>query len=133
MQLEINIEGLSKEIQQVIHEALLSANEHLAGTRTWYSHQDAISILGWPEMLLKKGVEYGDLTPITLQGRGGTHYSAKDLSEYHDKILKKRRSHSFDPKYLTNATVYSLGAKKKCAESADTGHSKPDQGPKRAG
>jgi|GEM_PF-4006532 len=131
MQLEINISGLSEEIQQVIYNAVLSAKEQLAGTRTWYSHQDAISLLGWPEILLKKGVQYGDLTPITLQGKGGTHYSSTDLTEFHNKILKNRRSKSFDPKYLTYNEILPVSSSEKRSLVTNTRsrqHSKGSEG-----
>ncbi len=134
MQFEINLEGLSEQIQQVVHDAVLSAKEQLAEPRTWYSHHDAVNILGWPEILLKKGVQYGDLSPITLQGRGGTHYSFKDLSEFHDKILKTRKSKNLDPKYLTNNDkVLSINAPRIRDISRNPPTDEPAKGQKRAG
>ena len=74
----------------------------------WVSHADAIEKMGWPEILLKKGVKNAHLNPIKFQGKGGTQYDAKELSEYKAWIMAERRANRLDPDYLTNTLAQSI-------------------------
>ena len=68
----------------------------------WVSHHEAVVTMGWPEILLKKGVKHGHLNPIKFQGKGGTQYDVKELSDYKNWLMDERRANRLPPDYLTN-------------------------------
>lgn len=68
----------------------------------WVSHSDAVDKMGWPDILLKKGVKHGHLNPIKFQGKGGTQYDIAELGRYKDWLMEQRRANRLHPDYLTN-------------------------------
>lgn len=107
-----------QEIQHIEDQfatAMFKAFEKVQGSITqaslatphWVSHSDAIEKMGWPEILLRKGVKNGHLNPITFQGKGGTQYDVKELSTYKEWLMAERRSNRLDPDYLTNTLAQS--------------------------
>lgn len=87
-----------------IQDSLAQAS--LAGPH-WVSHADAIGKMGWPEILLKKGVKNGHLNPIKFQGKGGTQYDVQELGAYKEWLMAERRANRLSPDYITNTLASS--------------------------
>lgn len=68
----------------------------------WISHADAIESYGWPEVLLRRGIDAGLLNPIVLLGRGGTKYLAQELDDYSKWIIDQRRAGTLPPEFLSS-------------------------------
>ena len=71
----------------------------------WVSHAEAVEKMGWPDILLKKGVKNGHLNPIKFQGKGGTQYDVLELSAYKDWLMSERRANRLHPDYITNTLI----------------------------
>ena len=84
-----------EKVQGSISQAPLAAPH-------WVSHFDAIEKMGWPDILLRKGVKNGHLNPIKFQGSGGTQYDVQELGAYKEWLMAERRANRLDPDYLTN-------------------------------
>lgn len=90
-----------EKIQGSLNQASLAAPH-------WVSHADAIEKMGWPDILLKKGVKNGHLNPIKFQGKGGTQYDVQELGAYKEWLMAERRANRLHPDYITNTLVSSI-------------------------
>ncbi len=108
-----------QEIQHIEDQfaaAMFKAFEKVQGSITqaslgaphWVSHFDAIEKMGWPDILLRKGVKNGHLNPIKFQGKGGTQYDVQELNAYKEWLMAERRANRLHPDYLTNTLVSSI-------------------------
>ncbi|MBC7773976.1 MAG: hypothetical protein H7246_00955 [Phycisphaerae bacterium] len=65
----------------------------------WVTQADAINIMGWKPILLRKGEAYGHLHPLNLGGTSSRAYLPKELQEYHSWISEHLKSGTLPPEY----------------------------------
>lgn len=76
----------------------------------WVSHNDAVARMGWPDILLKKGVAHGHLNPVKFRGKGGTKYDVNELLEFKNWLMGQHKANKLGDEYIT--TTYNLAQKK---------------------
>lgn len=105
------LQNIEEQFSVAMHRALekvqASLGQATLGAPHWVSHSDAIEKMGWPDILLRKGVKNGHLNPIKFQGKGGTQYDMQELREYQAWLMDERRANRLHPEYLTNTLVSS--------------------------
>ena len=101
---------LEAQINEALMNAIGRAGDLISGMTIhphWVSHTDATQKLGWPKILLKRGVEMGHLHPITIPGTGGTQYDLEELTRYKHFLMDERRQSRLHPRYITNTLAQS--------------------------
>ncbi len=82
-----------EKVQEELQQAAVSPH--------WVSYSDAVSKMGWPEVLLKNGVKHGHLNPIKLRGKGGTQFDINELAEFKNWLMFQHKSNMLSNKYIT--------------------------------
>ncbi|MCC6280392.1 MAG: hypothetical protein IT262_07325 [Saprospiraceae bacterium] len=99
------LQQLETQINEVVMNVIGKAGGILSGMAVsphWISHSDALQKLGWPKILLKRGVELGHLHPIVIPGTGGTQYDLEELMRYKHFLMDERRESRLHPHYISN-------------------------------
>lgn len=99
------LQQLETQINEVVMNVIGKAGGILSGMAVsphWISHSDAMQKLGWPKILLKRGVEMDHLHPIVIPGTGGTQYDLEELMRYKHFLMDERRESRLHPHYISN-------------------------------
>jgi len=102
------IQHIEDQFATAMFKAFEKVQGHITHGPHWVSHSDAIEKMGWPEILLKKGVKNGHLNPFKFQGKGGTQYDVQELGTYKEWLMAERRANRLQPDYLTNTLAQSI-------------------------
>jgi hypothetical protein len=99
------LQQLETQINEVLMNVIGRAEGIISGMAVsphWINHTDAMQKLGWPKILLKRGVELGHLHPIVIPGTGGTQYDLEELMRYKHFLMDERRESRLHPHYISN-------------------------------
>lgn len=99
------LQQLEEQINGVLMNVIGRAEGIISGMTVsphWINHTDATQKLGWPKILLKRGVELGHLHPIVIPGTGGTQYDLEELTRYKNFLMEERRGSRLHPHYISN-------------------------------